>query len=117
MKRIAIAISAVLLGVTLSGAGLAQGRHDQMPHGPLKAGEASAAMQDDPSKPGIALKDGGKLVFRQGGTVYHTNASGRRVRMKDGVVMEGNDGARYLMKNDTVWTQVTEKGTQPLAHP
>ena len=117
MKHIAIAISAALLGVTLSGTGLAQGRHDQMPYDPLKAGRASTAVQDDLSKPGIALKDGGKLVFRQDGTVRHTNASGRRVRMKDGVVMEGKDGTRYLMKNDAVWTQVTEKATQPLAHP
>jgi len=31
--------------------------------------------------------------------------------MRDGVVMEGKDGARYMMKNDAVWRQITEKGT------
>ena len=33
------------------------------------------------------------------------------MRMKDGVVMEGKDGARYLHKNDVIWKQITEKGT------
>ena len=35
----------------------------------------------------------------------------KRVRMKDGVVMQGKDGAKYLHKNDVIWKQITEKGT------
>lgn len=59
----------------------------------------------------VALKDGGSIVFQKDGVTYHADASGKRVRMKDGVVMEGADGQKYLMKNDVIWKQVTEKGT------
>lgn len=45
------------------------------------------------------------------GRTYHTNAKGKRDRMKDGVVMEGKDGVKYLHKNDVIWKQITEKGT------
>lgn len=37
--------------------------------------------------------------------------SEQRIRMKDGVVMEGADGQKYLMKSDALWKQITEKGT------
>lgn len=33
------------------------------------------------------------------------------MRRKDGVVMEGIDGRKYLHKNDLIWGQITEKGT------
>jgi hypothetical protein len=31
--------------------------------------------------------------------------------MKDGVVMEGKDGRKYLHKNDVIWQQISQKGT------
>lgn len=57
------------------------------------------------------LKDGGTIVVDKDGKTYHQDAAGKRVRMKDGVVMEGKDGQKYLHKNDVVWKQITEKGT------
>ena len=59
----------------------------------------------------VELKDGGKLVVEKDGKTYHADAKGKRVRMKDGVVMEGKDGAKYLMKNDALWRDITTKGT------
>ena len=70
---------------------------------------AAGAMAAD--APVIELKDGGKITLDKDGKTLHTDASGKRVRMKDGVVMEGKDGAKYLMKNDAIWKQITEKGT------
>ena len=60
----------------------------------------------------VELKDGGKIVVDKDGKTYHTNPAGKRIRMKDGVVMEAKDGAKYVMKNDALWKQITEKGTQ-----
>lgn len=59
----------------------------------------------------VDLADGGSIVIDKGGRTYHSDAKGKRVRMKDGVVMEGKDGAKYLHKNDVIWKQITEKGT------
>jgi hypothetical protein len=59
----------------------------------------------------IELKDGGKVIVDKDGKTYHADAKGKRVRMKDGVVMEGKDGAKYLMKNDVLWKDITTKGT------
>ena len=59
----------------------------------------------------IDLKDGGKIVVDDKGTTYHVDAKGKRVKMKNGVVMEGKDGQKYTMKNDALWKQITEKGT------
>lgn len=59
----------------------------------------------------VALADGGQIVVDDKGRTYHTDAKGKRSRMKDGVVMEGKDGAKYLHKNDVIWKQITEKGT------
>jgi hypothetical protein len=53
----------------------------------------------------------GNVVDLKDGKTYHQDANGKRVRMKDGVVMEGKDGRKYLHKNDVVWQQMTEKGT------
>ena len=68
------------------------------------------AYADEAAKP-IELKDGGKIVVDKDGKTYHADAAGKRVRMKDGVVMEAKDGTKYLMKNDVLWKQITEKGT------
>ena len=65
----------------------------------------------EPSGITVQLKDGGKIVVEKDGKTYHTNAAGKRVRMKDGVQMESKDGQKYVMKNDALWKQLTEKGT------
>lgn len=65
----------------------------------------------------IELKDGGTLVLRPDGTMYHVDAAGTRVRMRDGVVMEAMDGTRYTMKNDAIWRQITERGSLNPMHP
>ena len=57
----------------------------------------------------IELKDGGKLVMQKDGTTSHTDASGKRVEMKDGVLMEGKDGQTYVMKNRVVQKHIQEK--------
>lgn len=102
-----------LAAAALMTSAFAQGRHDEKPHG-VTATTASPAPQlvaSDPADQTIALKDGGTVIIHKDGTVYHVNASGKRVRMRDGVVMQGADGSHYLMKNDVVWKQITEKGT------
>ena len=59
----------------------------------------------------VELADGGEITIDDKGRTYHKDAKGKRVRRKDGVVMEGKDGGKYLHKNDVIWKQVTEKGT------
>lgn len=59
----------------------------------------------------IELKDGGKVTINKDGTMVHTNAAGKRVKMRDKVVMEAKDGSKFMMKNDVLWKQITEKGT------
>ena len=59
----------------------------------------------------VELKDGGEITIDAKGHTYHVDAKGKRVRMRDGVVMQGKDGAKYLHKNDAIWKQITEKGT------
>jgi hypothetical protein len=59
----------------------------------------------------VDLKDGGRIVVDKDGKTYHADATGKRVRMKNGAVMEGKDGRRYLHRNDVIWQQISEKGT------
>lgn len=59
----------------------------------------------------VELKDGGEITIDAKGHTYHVDAKGKRVRMRDGVVMEGKDGTKYLHRNDVIWKQITEKGT------
>jgi len=59
----------------------------------------------------VDLADGGTITLGSDGRTYHVDSKGKRVRMKDGVVMQGKDGAKYLHKNDAIWKQITEKGT------
>lgn len=103
-----------LIGLALAMNVSAQGRHDEKPHGAPATPPASSAASE--LEGAILLKDGGKLVINRDGTTYHLDASGKRVRMRDGVVMQGTDGARYMMKNDAVWKTITEKGTMHPAH-
>jgi hypothetical protein len=95
MKRTSLAIA--LLASTLSLAAFAQ--------------EPAVKEKLIVQGPVAELKDGGKIVVDTDGKTYHTDAAGKRVRMKDGVVMEGKDGRKYMHKNDIVWAQITEKGT------
>ena len=59
----------------------------------------------------VALKDGGTITIGKDGKTYHVDANGKRLRMKDGVVMEGADGRKYLHRNDAIWQQIAQKGT------
>ena len=59
----------------------------------------------------VELSDGGTIVLAKDGKSYHQDANGKRVRMKDGVVMEGKDGKKYLHKNDAIWQQIVMRGT------
>ena len=107
MKAITSAIAIAVLGIGLIANTHAQGRHDEKPHGMQSPSTSSGDMPEG----GIALKDGGKLIMEKDGTTYHVDSKGRRVRMRDGVVMEAEDGTRYMMKNNAVWKAITEKGT------
>lgn len=59
----------------------------------------------------IELKDGGKVMVQKDGTMIHIDAAGNRVRMRDNIVMEAKDGTKFMMKNNALWKQLTEKGT------
>lgn len=59
----------------------------------------------------VELKDGGRLIVEKNGTMAHIDAAGNRVKMRDGVTMEGKDGSKYVMKNNAVWKTITDKGT------
>lgn len=60
----------------------------------------------------VELADGGSIIIDKEGRTYHVEANGRRSLMKDGVVMVGKDGMKYLHKNDIMWKPITEKGTR-----
>ena len=116
MKSKLNSVIAILVGAGIGTVALAQGRHDEKPHGVMKTDSAPAVTiaPRDSSEQVITLKDGGTLVLRKDGTMYHANAAGKRVQMKNDVVMVANDGTRYMMKSDAVWKQISEKGTM---HP
>ncbi len=59
----------------------------------------------------IELKDGGKVMIKKNGTMVHIDAAGNRVKMRDNVIMEAKDGTKFMMKNNALWKQLTEKGT------
>lgn len=59
----------------------------------------------------IELKDGSTLTVQKDGAMVHIDAAGNRVKMRDKVVMEGKDGTKYVMKNNAIWKQITEKGS------
>ncbi len=75
---------------------------------------AGAALAAEPQT--IELKDGGKIVMEQGKTMIHIDAAGKRVRMKDGKVMEAKDGSKLMMKNNAIWKTITEHGTLKPGH-
>lgn len=75
---------------------------------------ATAAIGADESA--IELKDGGKIVIEKNGAMVHLDAAGKRVKMKDGQVMEAKDGSKIMMKNNALWKTITEHGTLKPGH-
>lgn len=73
----------------------------------------SALAAEERVKPGetIELKDGGKVMVQKDGAMVHIDAAGNRVKMRDKVAMEAKDGTKFVMKNNAIWKQITEKGT------
>lgn len=119
--RFATAIFAVAAALGFATDGFAQARHDEKPHGMTAPSSGTSSAQpsvspSDPSEQTILLKDGGTLILKSDGTVYHADSKGRRVRMKDGVMMEATDGTKYMMKNDAIWRAITQKGTLHPSH-
>ena len=64
----------------------------------------------------IELKDGGKIVIEEKGTMIHIDAAGNRVKMRDGRVMIAKDGHKLMMKNNAIWRTITEHGTLKPGH-
>ena len=64
----------------------------------------------------IELKDGGKIVIEAKGTMVHMDAAGRRVKMRDGKVMEAKDGSKVMMKNNAIWQTMAVHGTLKPGH-
>jgi hypothetical protein len=121
VKSLIPALVASLI-LTLTAETVAQGRHDEKPHGMTAPSGAATTAQPsvtarDPSDQTILLKDGTTLILRADGAMYHADATGKRMRMKDGFVMEGKDGKKYLMKNDVVWQAISQRGTLHPSHP
>ena len=75
---------------------------------------ASAAFAAEPQT--IELKDGGKIVIEAKGTMVHLDAAGKRVKMRDGKVMEAKDGGKLMMKNNAIWQTIAVHGTLKPGH-
>ncbi len=75
---------------------------------------AGAALAAEPQT--IELKDGGKIVVEEKGTMIHIDAAGKRVKMRDGKVMTAKDGSKVMMKNNAIWKTITEHGTLKPGH-
>ena len=75
---------------------------------------AGAAFAADPQT--IELKDGGKIVIEEKGTMVHIDAAGNRVKMRDGRAMIAKDGHKLMMKNHAIWKTITEHGTLKPGH-
>lgn len=119
--KIVVATIVFAVGLGLVTEVLAQARHDEKPHGMAapSSGGAPAQPSVSPSSPSdqtILLKDGSTLIIKADGTTYHADANGRRIRMKDGVMMEAKDGTKYMMKSDAIWKTITQKGTLHPSH-
>ena len=64
----------------------------------------------------IDLKDGGKITIEKNGTMAHFDAAGKRVIMRDGVIMEAKDGSKLMMKNNEIWKTISTHGTLKPGH-
>lgn len=71
----------------------------------------SAFASNDVTEQRVDLKDGTVLVIKSDGDMKHFDAEGNRLRMRDGKVMVGKDGQKYMMKSDALWKIIMEKGT------
>lgn len=60
-------------------------------------------IQRTPSERSIELADGGRIALQVDGTMTHYDATGKRVRMEEGGVMDAKDGTRILMNNGSLW--------------
>ncbi len=63
----------------------------------------------------VELKDGGRIVIKEG-FMAHYDAAGNRVKMRDGVTMTAKDGSKLMMRNNALWRQITEHGTLKPTH-
>ena len=75
---------------------------------------AGAVIAADPQT--NELKDGGKIVIEEKGTMIHIDAAGNRVKMRDGRVVVAKDGSKLMMKNNAIWKTITEHGTLKPGH-
>lgn len=75
---------------------------------------AGAAFAAEPQT--IELKDGGKIVIEEKGSMVHLDAAGNRVKMRDGRVMEAKDGSKVMMKNNAIWQTLAVHGTLKPGH-
>ena len=75
----------------------------------LLAFTATVLAADPPQT--IELKDGGKIIIAEDKSMTHLDAAGKRVRMKDGKIMEAKDGSKLMMKSNAIWKTIIEKGT------
>ena len=115
MKRAALVTSCSLL-LLFAGTALAQ-KHDEKPHGVMKKETATpTTVTPGEGEQAIAMKDGSQVIIRKDGSMYHADANGKRMLMKNGVVMESKDGEKFMMRNDVLWKQITEKGTMHPGH-
>ena len=82
----------------------------------LLAFAASTFAADAVKEQTIELKDGGKIVVEKSGTMAHYDAAGKRVIMRDGVIMEAKDGSKLMMKNNEIWKTISTHGTLKPGH-
>ncbi len=75
---------------------------------------AGAAFAAEPQT--IELKDGGKIIIEEKGSMVHLDAAGNRVKMRDGRVMEAKDGSKVMMKNNAIWQTLAVHGTLKPGH-
>jgi len=80
------------------------------------AGTAFAAEPQTMERQSIELKDGGKITIENQGTMVHVDANGKRVKMRDGKVMEAKDGTKVMMKNNAIWQTLSVHGTLKPGH-
>ena len=115
MKLDFLSIAALCIGLALGASAYAQTRHDEKPHGqPTKA--ATDIQPPAGATQTFELKDGGEVFVMKDGTMAHYNATGKRVKMKDGQMMAAKDGSKLMMKNNAIWKQLSEHGTLKPGH-
>ena len=64
----------------------------------------------------IELRDRGKIIIEKNGTMAHFDAAGKRVVMREDVIMEAKDGSKVIMKNNEIWKTISTHGTLKPGH-